>query len=64
MTARDYTAIAAILQSRLESIGNRPAGRDQRALVATLARDYATYAQTDNPRFDRGRFLAACGVPA
>ncbi len=52
MTTKDYTKIArAILVATVE--------QDARARVA---RSIADELQADNERFDRAKFLSACGV--
>ena len=52
MSRKDYIATAGILNAR----------RTLHPGVALLiARDLADMFSRDNPRFDRGRFLAACG---
>lgn len=56
MTKKDYIAIARVLKSAefAESTANMT--RDY------IAREMATMLARDNSRFDRDRFLAACGV--
>lgn len=54
MTKKDYIAVAAVMNSAM--IGNADPERVARKLAEVFA--------LDNPRFDRARFLAACGVPA
>lgn len=48
MTRKDYIKIAAIIKAR---------GAD-----VDLANDFADLLEDDNERFDRERFLTACGV--
>jgi hypothetical protein len=55
MTRKDYQLIAEILNYSLDAI------IDDMALEA-LASNFADELALDNPRFDRARFLAACGV--
>jgi len=55
MTRKDYNLIAEVLRDSLDLIV------DDLALEA-LASNFADELATDNPRFDRARFLAACGV--
>lgn len=57
MSRKDYRAIA-------ESIRLHTEHADASALHVLLlvARDIADTMAWDNPRFDRTRFLAACGV--
>lgn len=55
MTRKDYVLISDVLRDALDSI------IDDMALEA-LASSFADELTLDNPRFDRARFLAACGV--
>jgi hypothetical protein len=50
MTKKDYVHAAS-------SIAKLPKARRK-----AMAEDLAKMFQSDNPRFDRSRFLAACGV--
>lgn len=64
MTRKDYTAIAAaVVQARFDvdstDIDNLVSG--QLAIDLVVDRLAATLA-ADNPRFDRGRFIAACDL--
>lgn len=54
MTKKDYVAIAQVLNSAI--IGQASPER--------VAEKMAEVFKLDNPRFDRARFLAACGVQA
>lgn len=78
MTRKDYVAIAEAFRRAIYSAtytGNSPVSMDavgpdgvanwKRAsqnVTLSLARDIADKMQRDNPRFDRARFLKACGV--
>lgn len=53
MTKKDYVAIAAIIVEH-KNDRYRPAH--------TIALALAGYFATDNARFDRARFLRACGI--
>jgi hypothetical protein len=56
MTRKDYNLIAGVFSGIAEVIDiNETVGAD-------LARRLADEFEQDNPRFDRARFLAACGV--
>ena len=55
MTRKDYKLIAEILRDSLDAI------IDDLALEA-LASNFADELAKDNPRFNRERFLKACGV--
>lgn len=50
MTRKHFEAIAAIIKNTLVT--------DRREATATAMADYLA---TQNPNFDRGRFLTACG---
>lgn len=56
MTRKDYVMIAEVFAyfSRICDI--------EETIGADIARDLGTVFQEDNPRFDRARFLDACGV--
>ena len=57
MTRKDYVAIAAALNAV-----NDPADGNWAAAVSAVAEAIADTMAADNPRFDRKRFLDACGV--
>ena len=62
MTRKDYILIAAAIRTALEDIireANRGVLLPQ---FETLADAIAKALASDNPRFDRERFLKACGV--
>ena len=56
LSRKTYEAQAAIIAKHVEA-GN--VGRNQMYEMAT---DLANYYAKDNPRFDRVRFFAACGL--
>jgi hypothetical protein len=58
MTRKDYVAIAAAIKET----GKYHEHDDAADALAFLARDLAATLAADNPRFDRARFLKACGV--
>lgn len=66
MTKRHFIAIAALLKANREVEHDRfyKFGTDEpnHLLVDRISRDMADYFAVENPRFDRERFLAACGV--
>lgn len=66
MTRRDYAAIAAALlgarRDQGETITPRLDLSDHNRGVSWAAKSIADVMARDNPRFDRARFLAACGV--
>lgn len=69
MTRKDYVLIAETLRELLadidrESPGMREVLRGERMGVASVARRLAEQLRQDNPRFDRTRFIEACGLTA
>lgn len=58
MTKKHFIAIAATIRNELSLA---PSTEHEQAIEATAISLAATFWQF-NPRFDRARFLAACGV--
>lgn len=56
MTRKDYELIAATIR---RTTGEGPSPTVVQTIVS---RAFADALAADNPRFDRARFLAACGV--
>lgn len=56
MTRKDYVAVAEKIRARAEEYTYVP------DLIIEFANDIADVFKADNPRFDRGRFLSACGI--
>jgi hypothetical protein len=56
MTRKDYQLIAEVFADFGQII------ELEETIAADLARNLANALQADNPRFDRHRFLVACGV--
>jgi hypothetical protein len=56
MTRKDYQLIADVFANFGKIIIL------EETIGADIARNLADALQADNPRFDRARFLAACGV--
>ena len=54
MTRKDYVLIADVIANSQ--------GLTRGGIMDTLAQRMADALQGDNPRFDRARFLSACGV--
>lgn len=64
MTRKDYVAIAAAINKRVDGV-NYGSAREDAAALDALQRasiDIAATMANDNPAFDRSRFLKACGV--
>jgi hypothetical protein len=69
MTRKDYVMIAETIRELLadidrESPGMREVLTGERMGVASVARRLADQLRQDNPRFDRTRFIEACGLTA
>ena len=63
MTRKDYILIAAALErSKPLPIANPKMDAVRRSVFEMAARNIADALAQDNPRFDRERFLKACGV--
>lgn len=62
MTRKDYVAIARILASIRMPESEHQFTRGHEGARETIALDFAEHCATDNPRFDRARFLKACGI--
>jgi hypothetical protein len=59
MTRKDYVLIANTLANLMKDFNN---GGDDTVSLALVSHELADVLASDNPRFDRIRFLAACGV--
>ena len=59
MTRKDYVLIADTLSNLMKDFNN--CGGDSVSL-SLVAEELADTLANDNPRFDRARFLDACGV--
>ena len=59
MTRKDYVLIAQTLSDLMKDFNN--CGDDSVSL-SLVAEELADTLANDNPRFDRARFLDACGV--
>lgn len=57
MTRKDYIAIAAAIKA-----SQMPATNETEASLRELAIRLCSIMANDNPRFDRTKFLDACGV--
>lgn len=58
MTKKHYEAIAKILDTMREKCE----AVQLKGLAQHTCEDFANYLQEENPRFDRARFLQACGL--
>jgi hypothetical protein len=59
MTRKDYVLIADTLANLMSDFNN---GGEDSVSLSLVAEELATALETDNPRFNRARFLDACGV--
>lgn len=59
MTRKDYVMIAETLADLMADFNN---GGDDTISLTLVAVELAETLAKDNPRFDRDRFLTACGV--
>ena len=59
MTRKDYVMIAETLRMNRKDFNK---GEDGLMLLDILAHQFSNSLEADNPRFDRARFLVACGV--
>jgi hypothetical protein len=61
MTRKDYELIAKALKTQVE-ISRTYGEQDGELAVVNIARDLADALHLENPRFDRDRFMLACGL--
>lgn len=61
MTRKDYELIAKVLKTQLE-LSRGFGEEDGEAAVKNIVFDLMADLAKENPRFDRVRFLSACGV--
>lgn len=61
MTRKDYVLIAEVIKTQIE-LSLKFGEDDARYGAQNIAYDLASKLSQDNPRFDRSRFLQACGV--
>jgi hypothetical protein len=65
MTRKDYVMIAGIIKdcNLIPTLNkNKENGLIQADMLFTVASQLAYKLEQDNPRFNRARFLTACGV--
>jgi hypothetical protein len=61
MTRKDYVLIAEVIKTQIE-MSIKFEEEESRAGAQNIAYDLAWKLSEDNPRFNRARFLEACGV--
>jgi hypothetical protein len=59
MTKKDYELIAGVMARLSADFTN---GGEDTVSLSLVAQELADVLDTTNPRFDRARFLTACGV--
>jgi len=63
MTRKHFVAIAKIITECREAYWKSPEAKDVGdATLDNVAYLMSSYLATQNPNFDRGRFLEACGI--
>jgi len=66
MTRKDYILIARIIHDNAhrqnEAMYGLSEPSERRLTRYLIARDFADALQADNPRFNRNKFMQACGV--
>lgn len=58
MSKKHFVVIAALIKSRLE----RETSEETKGGIRLIALDLANQFVSENPRFDKSRFLTACGM--
>jgi hypothetical protein len=62
MTRKDYELIAKVLKGARDYEEQNPINKPNFFIVEAVAKTLSEVLATENPRFDRARFLSACGV--
>jgi hypothetical protein len=62
MTRKDYVLIAESIKGAINYESNFNENKDKAEALNYLALRLSSAFENDNPRFDRDRFLTACGV--
>lgn len=65
MTAKHFKDIAKIIRKPVQEIDNEFSYENQelpRVILIQLACDLADYFKGENPRFDKDKFMKACGI--
>lgn len=61
MSRKHFELVARIFANRIRYSRSVPLTEDEVRLLKGLALDFASEFIQDNPRFDRDRFMQACG---
>lgn len=62
MTKQHFIALAAEFKKRLALAAEVPHSAETRAGVESAIAGFCDVAEQFNPRFDRARFMSACGM--
>ena len=58
MTKKDYELIASVIKGCVVYDNGKMTGKE---MLVELSYQLATFLKQDNPRFDRNKFIEACG---
>lgn len=58
MSRKDYIALASVIHKAVAAVLDG----EVLACIRVIADDIAEVCEDDNPRFDRARFMTACGL--
>ncbi len=62
MTKKDYILVAKAIKNHYETWANYYSDYEPNVKLGYLVQDLANTLARDNSRFDRQRFLTACGI--
>lgn len=62
MTKKDYIIIAKQFKNALDILDYYNPNASPKEVITAITKDMANVMLQDNPRFDRQRFLTACGI--
>ena len=62
LTKKDFKAVAGIIKASIDVTIIYSTTEPNTTIKGNIAIDLADYFATQNPRFDRNRFMKACGL--
>lgn len=62
MTRKDYVLIAKVIEGAIKYEQDFNKSEDKANALMAVAHTFSSVLGADNPRFDRERFLKACGI--
>jgi hypothetical protein len=62
MTKKHFALVARIFAARVRFSRSVPLTENELRVLTGLAMDFASAFAEENPRFNRARFLSACGL--